>query len=348
MTSVELAKLIGVSQSTVSRALNDSPLISKEIREKIKAEAEKHGYVVNNQARSLKTKKTGTIGILFPVHFESLGKNLMFAHIYDYLQQELIKNGYDVLMVYDYGKSPKNVFENILKNHKVDGIISLRPTLKEKELNLLSSLNYPFVSLFLSPESEVVPNFFGMDETELGTCAGDYFSKSEAKAKIAMLSLSTESSESSRDRLKGFSDSLAKNNRILDSFFECGFNMSDAYDVVKENCNFFRENKVSLFVYNDMLAVGAIQALLELNVRIPEDTEIISIDDIPLASWVHPRLSTVHIPVKDMVFDGCTRLIEMINGGTFPPTTNIYKPYLVFTQTTKRGKQNEKHCNDYV
>lgn len=336
MTSVELAKLIGVSQSTVSRALNDSPLISKEIKDKIKAEAEKHGYVVNIQARSLKTKKTGTIGILFPVNFESLGKNLMFTHIYDYLQQELIQNGYDVLMVYDYGKSPQNVFENILKNHKVDGIISLRPTLKEKELNLLSSLNYPFVSIFLSPESEIVPNFFGMDEKELGTCAGEFFSNIKEDSKTVMLSLSPEDSESSRDRLKGFTSSLAINAKKLDCFIECGFNMSDAYDAIKNNAQLFLENKVSLFVYNDMLAVGAIQALLELNVRIPDDTEIISIDDIPLASWIHPKLSTIHIPVKEMVIDGCNRLIEMIKGETFPPTTNIYKPYLVFRETTKK------------
>ncbi len=78
ITSKELAKLAGVSQSTVSRALNDSPLISEVVKSKIKKLAIEYRFEMNSQAKSLRTRKTDTIGILFPRFFMNLSTNLLF------------------------------------------------------------------------------------------------------------------------------------------------------------------------------------------------------------------------------------------------------------------------------
>ena len=105
MTSKEFAEIIGVSQSTISRALNNSSQISVERREFIQKKAEEYGFVLNSQARSLKTNRTGTVGILFPKHFIGMSSNLGLAHLYDLVQAELSKYDYDVMVVYDGGKT---------------------------------------------------------------------------------------------------------------------------------------------------------------------------------------------------------------------------------------------------
>ena len=81
LTSKEFAKMLNVSQSTVSRALSGSNQVSEETRRYISQKAEEVGFVLNSQAQSLKMKKSGTVGILFPSYFESLSKNMMFTYI---------------------------------------------------------------------------------------------------------------------------------------------------------------------------------------------------------------------------------------------------------------------------
>ena len=89
MTSKDFAKLIGVSQMAVSRALNNSNLISEDKRLYIIQKAKEYGFVLNAQAKSLRTQHTGTIGILFPRQFEDMCTNMMLTHVYDCIQKEM-------------------------------------------------------------------------------------------------------------------------------------------------------------------------------------------------------------------------------------------------------------------
>ena len=101
MTSIEFAKMIGVSQSMVSRAMNDSPLVSSEKREYIKKKAMEYGFVLNSQAQSLRTKRTGTVAILIPEHFKGMSISIGLACFYDAIEKELVKYGYDIMVIYD-------------------------------------------------------------------------------------------------------------------------------------------------------------------------------------------------------------------------------------------------------
>lgn len=96
LTSKEFAKLLGVSQSTISRAMNDSDLVPEEKKRMIRQKAVEYGFVLNSQARGLKTNRTGTIGIIFPTHFVGMGTNLMIAHLFDLIQKELDRYNYDI------------------------------------------------------------------------------------------------------------------------------------------------------------------------------------------------------------------------------------------------------------
>ena len=135
MTSRDFAKLIGVSQSTVSRALNNSDLVTPEKKEYILRKAREYNFQLNSQAQSLRTSKTGTIGIMFPKHFVGMTENSMLAYVYDEIQKELSHFDYDIMVIYyDRDADDFSSFERIVRKKKVDGFLVLRMELSDNEI----------------------------------------------------------------------------------------------------------------------------------------------------------------------------------------------------------------------
>ena len=119
MTSVELAKIAGVSQSTIFRVMNDSPLIPEVTKAHVRKIANEYGFVLNSQAQSLKTNKTGTIGILFPRYFTSMISNTFLAYLYDQLSKTLMKYDYDIMVLYNNEiKTQMSYFEPTIQKRK--------------------------------------------------------------------------------------------------------------------------------------------------------------------------------------------------------------------------------------
>ena len=104
ITSVELAKLAGVSQSTVSRCLNDSPLVSEETKARVKKLAEEYSFQFNINARGLKTNRTGVIGYVFSEDFTGFANHYIQSDIYYRIRMQLVKEGLDLVPVFDEGK----------------------------------------------------------------------------------------------------------------------------------------------------------------------------------------------------------------------------------------------------
>lgn len=332
ITSKDLAKILGFSQSTISRALNDNPSISSQHRKLIQDKARELGFIFNSQARSLKTKKTGVIGILFPLYFQSLSINLMFSRIVDTLQPELVKNNYEIMILYDCEQTAgASVLERTVKGHKVDGIINLRPFLSDSELRLINENNCPLVSLFYAEQDNPSLHQFRMDEYDSGYIAGHFFSGFEDR-KNYFLTLPLDSINS-RTRLKGYMDGLGE--KKIDRVFSCGLSMHDAYVTTKDNIDVFHECKSNIYVYNDMMAIGVVRALLDAGIDIPNQVQIIGMDDIPMATWTPPALSTLHTPLEIMVKDSCHKLYSLINGEhSSEATIKFYKLTLIHRDTT--------------
>lgn len=333
MNSKEFAKLLGVSQSTVSRALNGSSEISEKTTRFIVEKANEYGFVLNSQAKSLKSSRTGTIGILFPKFWESLSKNLMFTYIYDCILKDLTAIDYDVMVVYDTKDSPGiNTLERVVKSRKVDGFINLRPSLTQKELHLIERYSTPCVSIFQPLQSDYPLCQFCMDEYHAGVLAGRYFG-SQPDYHLTYLSLPLEV-DTSAHRFEGFCSGLAEYGRKPDKVIQCELSTQDAYQSVIREESWFRHNRTSVFVYNDMLALGVVQALQKLSVSIPQDVQIIGLDDIPMCTWFPPALSTLHTPVHDLVHAGCTTLKKLLDNESVEVCSSLYLPRLIHRDTT--------------
>ena len=336
MTSREFAELIGVSQATVSRALNGSPSVCEKTRIYIEQKAEEYGFVLNSQARSLKTSKTQTIGVLFPLNFDSLSKNLMFTHISDQLHRELSRRGYDILIVYDLVPELKrNTFERVIRSGKVDGLINFRPQLLKREIDLIEKFKIPFVSLHSALQEGANLHQLMLDEEDAGFQIGQYLGGQNEGCYVYVADKDEPQGKSSR--MHGFMKGLASKGKQLDeqNIFSAERSSSAAYEAVIENGKLFQENKTSIFVYNDVMAMGVLNALIDLGVHVPKQAQVFGMDDIPLASWFPLKLSTMRSPVREMVKDGCDLLIGLIEGMNIEPQTVYYRAQMILRDTTR-------------
>ena len=144
-------------------------------------------------------------------------------------------------------------------------------------------------------------------------------------------------SQTPMTRLVGYRECLTEHGielREEDILYVDDMRMELAYEETMRSASLFKEQRVGLYVFNDLMAVGVLNALGRLGIRVPEQVQMISMDDIPLARWVHPQLSTVRSPIGQMITDSCDLLVRLIAGEQIPPRTNIYQPVLVLRETT--------------
>lgn len=338
ITSKKFAKKLGISQSTVSRALNDSPLVPDEKKNYIRQKAAEYRFVLNSQARSLKTNHTGTVGILFPKHYVSMNSNLMLAHIYDQIQRELINYGYDIMTIYDSNEqNGLSAFERIISCRKVDGFIVLRTEgFNCREQELLRENNIPCVGmLHVTPNADFL-NYFTSDSQYSAYAAGKYLGKFKEYAP-AFLSISVkEEAIETNKRLTGFRDGLLEVGMTLPdkNIMTCDLSLESAYTFVIEHQEFFKNQKIAMLTHCDVTAFGVCNAFTSIGLKMPEDVQVLGMDDVPMASWIHPRLSSMHIPVEEMVPQGCAVLRELIEGKENHRLHKIFNPRLVIRDTT--------------
>jgi DNA-binding LacI/PurR family transcriptional regulator len=335
ITSKELAKLAGVSQSTVSRALNDSPLISEGIRNKVKQLAKEHRFEMNSQAKSLRTSRTDTIGILFPKFFMNLSTNLYFTYLYDKLQEELSNYEYDLLIIYDSKKNDQlSPLEKIIKRKKVDGLILVKSDLSSYEQEILTRSTLPYISIFCNYYEDAGNSKYAINTYDGGFLAGSYFAKQQEYSPLYFGSL-MDSADSS-NRYKGFEAGWKASGGDVKTIHtvSCEMSITSAYQTVRDNIALFSEKR-ALYVYNDMMASGILHALKDMSIKVPEQVQIIGNDDIPLASWLHPQLSTLRFPTQQIIELGCQRLVREIVSGTREIENFHLSPELVLRGTTK-------------
>lgn len=341
MTSIELAKIAGVSQSTISRVMNDSPLIPEKTKEHVRKIAQEYGFVLNSQAQSLRTRKTGTIGILFPRYFTSMIANTFFAHLYDQLSKALMQYDYDIMVLYNNDlTSNMSYFEQTIQKRKIDGYIILKPDLTEREHRVLVDNNVPFVSIFRQNNLLLDMNTFTINSYEGGVLAGRFFGKKQGASKI-YLGLKDTTIDNS-PRVNGFLQGMRQVGcNDIPIIIEEEMSVSGGFHAIMDNLPIKNDQEFDkhycIYIYNDMMALGAINALLTLGIKIPEKVEVIGTDDIPLAKQFHPTLSTLKGPVDQMVHEASQTLVKLINREHISSLKKEYSPILVHRETTILG-----------
>jgi len=329
-TIKDVAELAGVHPSTVSRVINNDSRISEKTKEKVILIINKLGYTPNAIARGLKTKRTYTLGILIPDI-----TNPFFAEIARGVEDAANKKNFNVILCNTDGKLKKeNTYLQILRGKRVDGLILGTAHIKDKSILELERKKFPYI-LVCRGIKELGKNCVIVDDVEGGIMATEYLIKLGHR-RIAHITGPLKT-RSALNRLKGYKLALKKYEIEYreELVGEGDFRIKGGYQVMKRFLK-LAEPPTAIFAANDLLALGAMQAIQKKKYHVPKDFSIIGFDDIKLASFVHPALTTIRQPMLEMGALAVKMLLKIIEEGEFNQRKIVLKPKLIIRESCKK------------
>ena len=304
LTMEDLAKLAGVSKITVSRALRDSPLVTPETREKIRALAEQQGYRLNVSARNLRMGRSYSVAVVVemtPVRGRPMSDPYPLE-LLGGITQELTTAGYSVVLT-------SKQLMNTAPVMGADGLILLGQGSHGEAVRTLQLTGMPLV-VWGAPEQGADYIVVGSDNRKGGISAAERFI---AQGRQKLVFLGDVDHAEVQERCAGFIDAMggAAAVHIIrpKAFtFEAGFDSISAL-LKKKGASFD-----GVFAASDLLAMGAIRALAEKNLRVPENVSVIGYDDTPGAASFVPPLTSVHQYLRDGGVLLAKKMLGLIEG----------------------------------
>jgi DNA-binding LacI/PurR family transcriptional regulator len=305
LTMADLAKVAGVSAITVSRALRDSPLVNAETRARVREVAQQYGYSFNVSARNLKLRRSMTVAVVVEMK-PTVERQMSGPYPLDLLggiTQELTSSGYSVLLTSLQGGALPNV-------QAADGVILLGQGAHEDAMHAVQRWGRPMVvwGAVSRHESQVV---VGSDNRRGGALAAERFI---ALGRSRPAFLGDPAHGEFAERLEGFSAALARHGITPIAPTVTSFTVGAGADAVHALLQ-TNPQVDALFAASDLLAIGAIRALIERGRRVPEDVSVIGYDDSPLGATYVPPLTSVHQNFIDAGVLLARKVRALIEGG---------------------------------
>ncbi len=331
VTLKSIAEELNISITAVSKALRGEGSISKELTSKIRKLAEDMNYQPNSIASSLRTRRTKTLGLVISDSTFSF-----FASMMEGIEKTASEMGYSIILCNAHSSVEKEKEAvRTLVNKRIDGLLlaaSMLTSRKDKEF--LDSFEIPY--LFLVRKCEYDDGDYVVNDNYEGTFQMiDYLIKTGSK-KIYFINISN-TITTFRERMEGYRAALSANNtpyneEIVSNVkptFEEGYHAMSAL-LAKEG----KGNIHTVFCGCDMIAVGAMERILEEGLIIPEDIRVASYDDIEFAAHLRVPLTTVRQPTYKIGKLGAEKLIEKITNESETHINMVIKPELVLRQST--------------
>lgn len=331
-TLKELAKELGVSTSTVSKALSDSPEISEVTKRKIKEFAQLRNYKPNSVAKNLKNKKTHTIGVILPNIL-----NPFFAKVFSGIEKYANKRGYNLITcTSNESLTKEKQMLEMLDNGAIDGFVLAlaKETQKENNLEHLKQVikgGTPIV-LFDRIANELKCDKVIVDDYESGFHATQYLIDTGCK-RIAIVS-TIENSSVGDLRAKGYFEALAKNQRDSDSDLILLAQEEKEFDSKIEAL--LDEKPDGIFALNEHVSVATMKLALKKGFRIPDDLSIIGFADGLWSRRMTPSLSTVSQHAPEIGQKAAELLIDRIEQEIDSEELIVYKTEIIKTELRKR------------
>lgn len=310
ITIKDIAELADVSFSTVSRCLNDSPLVSVSTKQKVSDIAEGLGFEFNASARGLITKKAGTVGIILPEEYTKININVYHGMLMNSLRTSLEKADVDLIVTYHKNHfTGKNNVKRLISMNKVDGLIFLVEVMDPENLDFLESGQVPFVCTHYPPANNVMDqDVIYSDHYAGGRIVAEHLLGTGRRSFI-LLAVDDYHLEF-KLREDGFTETIEKSGGTV-CRLTCELGFKSAGNVLKKNLNLLR-NIDGLFAMSDLMAFGAIKTIQEEGLNIPGKISVVGYDDSEYCEFSNPGLTSVHQPREEMALITCDRLFLQI------------------------------------
>ncbi len=346
----DIAKLAGVSRSTVSRVVNNSPNVDAATRKRVEKIIQNTGYRPNAAARSLASQRTNMIGLVIPrttsafftdPYFPQLTQGVAFACNNHHLTLSLFLVGNQ--------EDENEITPRILRRGLLDGILIQSGTSDEKIFRRLISSQVPFLVLGRPHEDKLV-NYIDVDNVRAAKEAVFHLIKLGYQ-RIGMITGGLYST-SAIDRRAGFEQAMHEAGMNIDPSLiaEGDFTEKSGYYAMKE---LLPSKPDAIFAQSDVMAIGAMRATQEIGLEIPKDIAFVGFDDLPIASTLPISLTTVHQPITHFGIKAVDLLIDIIEKGARPAKRLVLDTELIVRDTcgsktidrlTVQGAENQENA----
>ena len=334
VTIEDIAREAGVSIATVSRVINKTKPVSAQLRDRVYEVIERNHFKPNSLAQGLITKKTNTIGIIVPDI-----SNAVFGKLTKGMNSIFAKQGYTVVLCESQGKLEKELqLLGILEEKQIEGLLFAGVDVNHTLVNAMLQRDYPVVLVTQeASEDEGVINTVIHNNVEAMYDAVRFL-LDNGHRRIAYLGGPRNDFSSGKKRLKGYRRALEEVGiPVNESYIVQGeFSFEAGYQGMK---TLYEENSklpTAVVTGSDVIAVGAMQYLDNMRVRIPDDISILGFDDSEFATYIKPELSTVRISYYDEGVKAAKMLLRMMKGETDLPVTEYVSHKIIRRSTTKR------------
>lgn len=326
----DVAREAGVSIATVSRVLNDVDVVNEDTKKKVQDAIKKLGYRPNIVARSLKTQRTRTVGILIP-------------DISSQFYPEIVRGTEDVANIYDYNimlcnsdsdLEKEKEYLRVLKEKMVDGVLYMSSSLEPQIVELIKELELTTVLVETTDKDKTFPSV-SIDNREAAYDAVMYL-MNKGNKKIAYIGVHKDEVNAAAVRYFGYEDALKeKGIEINENLIYFGeLKAHEGYEAVNKFLD--KEQFDAVFCTSDEIAMGAINALRERGIKVPEEVEVVGFDNIYSSSIFYPKLTTIAQPMYDMGSVGMRMLIKTINKKELEEKNYILPYELIERDSTRR------------
>jgi LacI family transcriptional regulator len=303
ITIKDVARAAGVSVATVSRVQNGSALVKETTRRRVGEVAERMGYSPHGAARSLITSRTSTLGVLLPdLHGE------FFSEVIRGIDQTAQEHGHHLLVSSSH--EDRSAVETALRSMRgrVDGLIVMWPEMDQAAVPNLPA-GFPVVLL----SAPIGPR--GFDVITVANFEGAYAMVCHlldlGHRRIAIIK-GIEGNADAAERLRGYRGALASAGLASEAIEVAGdFREESGFHAVGELLR-RKARPTAIFAANDAMAIGALSALREAGLRVPDDMALAGFDDIPMARYMDPALSTVHVDISALGEHATLRLLAAV------------------------------------
>lgn len=322
VTIKELAKICGVGVSTISRAINNHPDINPETKEMVLQKAKEVGYVPNNSARNLKRTDSKSVAVLVKGI-----TNPFFTEMIKIIEIECKSRRYSMYLQHvDSEENEVDVAQEMIKEKRLRGIVFLGGLYAHSE-DKLAKLTVPYVfsTAGMIPQNydqQLYSSITINDRKE--SCRMVEYLIGLGHKRIAIIVADHEEESIGMLRLKGYMDALKKHDIELDEeliisadFDKENFTMKNGYRAMNELLS-KKIEFTAVYAVSDTLAIGAMRALHDANLSVPEQVSVAGYDGLDMISYIVPSITTIKQPTEKMAHDTMNLLFDIITGNTSP------------------------------
>lgn len=330
-TSLDVARLAGVSQSAVSRCFTVGASVSEVMRDKVQEAARKLGYQPNAHARSLITGRSRIIGLVL-----SALENLYYPAVLERLAKRLQQDGYHLLIFISDNANSDDLVEEILQ-YNVDGIVLGATTLSSALAQRCADASIPVVlfnRIMASGSAGAVSsvrsdNMSGGRDIARFLVAGGH-------QRIAYIA-GREDSSTNLERERGFREGLAELGQRIYARAIGNYDVVQARQAARDLFAHKVDRPDAVFVAGDQMAIAVLDTLRhELDLSVPQDVSVVGFDNVPQAAWASYELTTFEQPVEPMVEATVALLQGYLRESHTPPSRNVVVPgQLIIRQSAR-------------